>query len=42
MIMYVIEHIGLSNRVLGWLRIVDDVRTRIQQSNEYIYIPSLK
>jgi len=25
-----------------WLRIVDDVRTVIQQSNEYIYIPDLK
>jgi len=40
MIMYVIEHIGLSNRVLGWLRIVDDVRTIIRQK-ENIFIPSI-
>jgi len=26
----------------AWLRIVDDVRTIIQQQNEYIYIPNLK
>ncbi len=25
-----------------WLRIVDDVRTIFQQSDEYIYIPDLK
>ena len=37
MIMYVIEHIGLLKDALGWLRIVDDVRTCLKEINSDLF-----